>query len=224
MKDIKMSNVQNVILIHGLWMNGMEMYLLKRRLKAFGFQPWTFRYATTRLSPAETARHLNTFVEQVPAKPIHFVGHSLGGLIALKLFEDFPYQRPGRLVVLGTPYQGSETARRFIRLPCSRYLINRNMSELLEGIVPPWHGDRDLGVIAGTLNFGLGRLIGGIVYAGDGTISVEETHIPQACDFINLPVSHMGLVFSKKVAAEVCHFLKHGIFSDKKKRGVNSYG
>jgi pimeloyl-ACP methyl ester carboxylesterase len=191
----------------------MEMGLLRHRLNRFGYRPWSFHYSSTRMDLTESATRLNTFLEQVPAQTIHFVGHSLGGLVVLKLFEVFPHQRPGRIIALGTPYQGSETARRFIRFPGSRHLIGPSVSQLLEGNVPTWSGERDLGVIAGTLNFGLGRLIGAIGHLGDGTIRLEETRIPGVRDFITLRVSHMGLVFSRKVAMEVYHFLEHGRFS-----------
>ena len=208
-KDKKAS----VILVHGLWMNGMEMSLLRHRLSRFGYRPLSFRYAGTRLDLAESARRLNNFVEKIPDQTVHFVGHSLGGLVILKLFEIFPRQRPGRIVALGTPYHGSETARRFMRFPGSWHLIGRSVVQLLNGDVPAWSGERDLGVIAGTLNLGAGRLIGAVGHLGDGTIRLEETRIPEARDFLTLPVSHMGLVVSRRVAMEVYHFLEHGRFS-----------
>ncbi len=214
LKKCKLQNKEaSVILVHGLWMNGMEMSLLRHRLNRFGYQPWSFRYSSTRLDLTEIATRLNTFVEQVPAQTIHFVGHSLGGLVVLKLFEVFPSQRPGRIIALGTPYHGSEAARRFIRFPGSQHLIGPSITQLLEGNVPAWSGERDLGVIAGTLNFGFGRLIGAVGHLGDGTIRLEETRIPEARDFITLRVSHMGLVVSRRVATEVYHFLEHGRFS-----------
>ena len=194
----------------------MEMSLLRHRLNRFGYRPWSFRYSSTRLDLTEIATRLNTFVEQVPAQTIHFVGHSLGGLVVLKLFEVFPRQRPGRIVALGTPYQGSETAQRFIRFPGSQHLIGHSIVQLLNGDVPAWSGERDLGVIAGTLNFGFGRLIGAVGHLGDGTIRLEEMRIPEARDFITLRVSHMGLVVSRRVATETYYFLEHGRFSREK--------
>ena len=212
-KSRKLKNKEAVILVHGLWMNGMEMSLLRHRLNCFGYRPWSFRYSSTRQGLTEIARNLNNFVEKIPAQTVHFVGHSLGGLVVLKLFEVFPRQRPGRIIALGTPYQGSETARRFIRFPGSQHLIGSSIAQLLEGNVPAWSGERDLGVIAGTLNFGLGRLIGAVRHLGDGTIRLEETCIPEARESLTLPVSHMGLVVSRKVATEAYHFLKFGRFS-----------
>lgn len=207
-KDKKAS----VVLVHGLWMTGLEMSLLRHRLNRFGYRSWSFRYSSTRLDLAEIAARLNAFVEQVTAQTIHFVGHSLGGLVVLKLFEAFPSQHPGRIVVLSPPYQGSETARRFIRFPGGRNLLGRSITQVLQGDVPSWSGERDLGVIGGTLNFGLGRLIGAVGPSGDGTVCIEEMCIPEVRDFITLNVSHMGLLVSKRVAYEIYHFLENGLF------------
>ena len=213
-KSRKLKNKEaSVVLVHGLWMNGMEMSLLRHRLNRFGYRSWSFRYSSTRMDLTEIATRLNVFVEQVPAQTIHFVGHSLGGLVVLKLFEIFPRQRPGRIIALSPPYQGCETARRLICFPGGRNLIGRSITQLLKGDGPVWSGERDLGVIAGTLNFGFGRLIGAVGRSGDGTVCLEEMRIPKARDFITLRVSHMGLVVSKRVATETYHFLEHGRFS-----------
>ncbi|OPL17192.1 MAG: hypothetical protein AVO38_05790 [delta proteobacterium ML8_D] len=194
-------------------MTGLEMSLLRHRLNHFGYRPRSFHYSSTRLDLAEIAARLNALVEQIPAGTIHFVGHSMGGLVILKLFEAFPDQRPGRIVVLSPPYKGSEAARRFIRFPGGRNLLGRSINQLLQGDVPGWSGERDLGVIGGTLNFGLGRLIGAVGPCGDGTVFIEEMCIPKVRDFITLKVSHMGLLLSKRVAYQICHFLENGLFS-----------
>lgn len=192
----------------------MEMSLLKNRLRKFGYQTLSFRYFSTQLSLKEIAEQLNAFITQISNHTVHFVGHSLGGLVVLKLFEIFPDQQPpGRIIVLGTPYQGCETVRRFICFPGIKHIIGPGIIQLIEGNVPIWSGKRDLGVIAGTLNIGLGRLIGAVAPPGDGTIRLEETHIPGSSDSIALPVSHTGLLFSKKVVKEAHHFLKYGRFS-----------
>ncbi len=104
-----------VVLVHGLWMNGMEMCLLRRRLGKAGFATQRFSYPTVRSDIAANAARLQQFLSGLDADTVHFVGHSLGGLLILRLFADFPEQRPGRIVLLGTPYAGSATARNLAR-------------------------------------------------------------------------------------------------------------
>ena len=72
--------------------------------------------------------------------------------------------------------------------------------------------DRPLGVVAGTRKMGLGRFFATFDGDSDGTVAVSETRIPGAADFVSLPVSHMGLLMSAKVARQTGAFLRDGRF------------
>jgi triacylglycerol esterase/lipase EstA (alpha/beta hydrolase family) len=98
-------------LVHGLFRNGWEMALLRLRLAAVGYRMVQFTYPTVRLSPEKNAKDLQAFIDRrVETETLHFVAHSLGGLVIRYLFHDFPKQRPGRIVTVGTPHQGSSIA------------------------------------------------------------------------------------------------------------------
>ncbi len=71
---------------------------------------------------------------------------------------------------------------------------------------------RDLGVIAGNLARGVGRLWGTLEGPSDGTVLVAETQLVGAEDHLVLPVSHTGMVFSKAVASAAGRFLSTGKF------------
>ena len=75
-----------------------------------------------------------------------------------------------------------------------------------------WPGERDLGIIAGSLNFGLGAVLGAVAGPSDGTVSVEETRLPGAADHLVLPVCHVSMLFSPRVADQAANFLRHGSF------------
>jgi hypothetical protein len=75
-----------------------------------------------------------------------------------------------------------------------------------------WPGGRELGVIAGDLGIGLGRVLGRIDAPNDGTVWVDETDLPGATEQIRMHVSHSGMVFSPGVAAQVAAFLRKGRF------------
>src|SRR5512139_2722274 len=142
-----------VVLVHGLWMSGAEMFLLRKRLRRCGYRVYQFRYRTVAHNIAENARRLQKFLTRVPGSRVHFVAHSLGGLVVRQLFHDFPAQRPGRIVTLGTPHNGSGTARYLARSSRWRRFLGASYSPL-SGRVPTWQGERDLGSIAGTLSIG----------------------------------------------------------------------
>jgi pimeloyl-ACP methyl ester carboxylesterase len=203
-----------VILVHGLWMSGLQLTVIRRRLQADGtLRALYFSYPTLVGSMTDHVRRLLDWAHAHPSEQLHFVGHSLGGLVilrALQVTDDLP---PGRAVLLGSPLQGSRTAQRFARLPFGRALLGGALAEeCIEWSPREWSGRREVGVIAGSMGFGVGRLFGSLDAAHDGTVTVEETRLPGAKDHIVLAASHTGLLLSAEVAAQTRHFLEHGMF------------
>lgn len=204
-------DAEHVILVHGLWMNGLEMWLLGRRLRACGFQVHRFSYRSTRESLAVVVPRLAAMVAALPAPRAHFVCHSLGGLLTRHLFHAHPELPLGRIVTLGTPHDGSQTARALARHRTGRALLGRGVEALL-GQRPPWDPRRELGVIAGTRSLGLGRWITRLPLPNDGTVALAEAAAGEAADRVTIDVGHMGLLLSAEVAGQVCAFLRRGHF------------
>lgn len=200
-----------VVLVHGLWMPGWDMYLLAKRLEGCGFRVYRFTYRSVRHGLRENAFRLNHFLTSVTGGTVHLVGHSLGGLVIRRLFLDYPKQRPGRIVTLGTPHRPCRIALR-LSGPLGRRLLGRSHPALTEPL-PAWRGDRPLGSIAGRLPLGFGRLLRCLPEPNDGTVAVDETIVPGITERIILPVSHMGMLVAPGVAREVCAFLNTGHFS-----------
>ena len=200
-------------MIPGIWMPGMEMSLLRRRLRDCGFIPYQFSYPSIRCDLPHNAVRLHAFVEKIDAPVVHFVAHSLGGLLVRELFHDFPQQRPGRIVTLGTPHKGSQVARRMGRNPFGKFLLGQSYKHGLRGDVPSWTAQRELGVIAGDVSLGVGRFTGSLSGPNDGAVAVAETRLQGMTAHHVFRVSHAGLLFSKEVAKAVCRFLKTGQFA-----------
>ena len=207
-----MANKDRVVLVHGLWMNGLEMSLLGRRLGACGFECHRFHYSSVGLTPARSAMELDRFLRRLGSGITHLVAHSLGGIVLLHLFDRFPRQQPGRLVMLGTPVCGSGVARRLARLGVLKKTLGRSTEAGLLGDVPCWSAERELGIIAGTQALGLGRVVGGLGQPSDGTVAVAETRLRGVTAHLLLPVSHSGLLFSGRTARATCRFLRTGSF------------
>ncbi len=201
-----------VVLVHGLYLNGADMTLLGRRLEKSGFKTRQFSYPSLKATPRENAIDLRTFVDAIPGPVIHFVCHSLGGLVVRHLFDAYPEQRPGKVVTLGSPHTGSSAALRLLRHLGGRFLLGKSIQQGLKGDLPPWRSSHELGSIAGTLRLGLGMIIPGIPRPNDGTVAVSETRIAGMTDHIALPVSHFGMLLSQQVAGQVSCFLRHGCF------------
>jgi len=86
-------------------------------------------------------------------------------------------------------------------------------AELLTPHERRWAHARPLGIIAGRQPIGFGRLFAAFAEPNDGTIAVSETRMPGATDHIILPVSHLGMLLSARVAHEAGVFLTQGRFS-----------
>jgi len=208
-----------IVFVHGLWQSGTESFWLRRLLaQDLKAEARAFSYPSVAANAATNARALAKYLRAIGADTLHLVGHSLGSLVILKLFEEDAAVHvqlpPGRIVLLGPPLRGSRTAQNLARLPFGRQIMGIGVGEEL--LVPrerQWSGLRDLGVIAGDLGFGLGRLVGALDGASDGTILVEETQLEGAADRVILRVSHTGMLFSAAVAHEAGAFLRTGRFS-----------
>lgn len=197
-------------------MNGADGLVLRGRLtRDSGMKTHAFHYRSVAGSMSEIAVRLAEFARGLPAERVHFVGHSLGGLVIYRTLEHVTDLPPGRVVFLGTPAVGSGAALGAAeRLASASKLLGRCVAEeLLTEQSRHWDFDRQLGIVAGTRRVGLGQFMTTLDGDNDGTVAVSETRLPGATDFITLPVGHMGLLMSARVARETCRFLKEGRFS-----------
>jgi pimeloyl-ACP methyl ester carboxylesterase len=202
-----------VVVVHGLWMIGGVMSLLRRRLEPRGFDVATFGYASLREGLESNAARLAEFLVRVPGDTVHLVGHSLGCVIIRALLEWHPLARPGRIVCLGPPFAGSVTAERVSRLPGGSHLIGLSMRDLIaRGGFASAPAGREIGIIAGRIGIGFGRLFGRFDGPNDGMVTVAETRLAGAADHIVLPVAHTSLLWSREVARQAEHFLRVGRF------------
>lgn len=210
-----MSNSETVVLLHGLWMSGVESGLLRHRLERdYGFAPRQYSYQTVSDGLVDNVSRFRDFIRETPGDTVHVVGHSLGGVLALHTLTQFPDPRPGRIVCLGSPLRGSAAARAVAGLPFGLDVLGRTISDaVLNGGLPDYHGKRQVGVIAGTLGFGLGLVFENLPEPNDGTVAVVETQLPGITDHIQLRVSHTGLLVSRGVVEQTAWFLRHGKFS-----------
>ncbi len=223
-----------MVYVHGLWLNGWESMILRRRLgERMNCQTASFSYSSVGSGITENARALAEFLERISADTLHLVAHSLGGLVVLEMFERVlsPEGRfaggrvlpPGRIVLLGSPVQGSVAARHLAGLPFGKSMLGLTANQvLLDSRARRWNGQRDLGVIAGSLPLGLGRLVGALDGAHDGTVRVDETRLPGARQHLTVRTSHSSLVYSGDVARQAAAFLSEGRFEDAEDAGRGS--
>lgn len=202
-----------LFLIHGIFMHGYAMQYMERKLKQRGYEVYSFSYRSVRRSLAGNAQLLLDFVQKNSHSGdiCHFVGHSLGGLLIRQAYALSPQYFTGRIVTLGTPHNGSEVARRVVN-DLHEMIIGGAFDEALDGQLPPWPGQVELGSIAGDKCIGLGTVFESLEKPNDGTVTVRETQLSQQSDHIVLPLSHTAMVYSLRAVKQVDYFLCHGYF------------
>jgi pimeloyl-ACP methyl ester carboxylesterase len=193
-------------------MRGFTLTLLRRRLQAAGYAVDVFDYASVFGSADSGVERLLRRAQALKSTNIHFVGHSLGGLIALQVLQRAPELTQGRVVCLGSPLRGSAVARGVAKLPGGSFVIGRSLDVLRNGI-ERWDGVQPVGAIAGRLPVGLGFAVAALGSPHDGTVSVAETQLPGLTDHCIVPATHTGLVYSEEAARQAIAFLHDARFA-----------
>jgi pimeloyl-ACP methyl ester carboxylesterase len=220
-KERRLERMQGeaVIAIHGLNRSSKSMRALEGAggLEDAGFQVFYFDYPSTRLDLKETASYLHRAIESLDGiEKIHFVVHSMGGLVVRTYLSEHDDPRLGRLVMIATPNQGAHLADRFSSMVFYKALLgpagqqlNRGQESFVSSLPAP---KLEFGIIAG------GR--GGAGYSplipgdDDGIVSVDSTRLAGAADFITIRRTHTALLQDADCRECTVRFLKSGRFQE----------
>jgi len=205
-----------VFLLHGIGKTKYDMAALSKRLRREGYAVVNWDYPSTRYTLAELADKLAEQVERFPNYRIHFVTHSMGGIVVRTYFSRHKLNKAGRLVMIAPPSQGAELAQFFGDWRLYQQLLGPAGQELRPGEsghcaaagVPPV----EFGIIAGGTGgkIGINPLLPG---DNDGTVTVESTKLEGAQDFARVPYPHPVIQMMPKTADLAIQFLKTGHFT-----------
>ncbi len=203
---------ERVVLLHGIWMRGLAMSVLSRHIVQAGYAVETLDYASVFGGPDVATRALAARCGRQRGERVHLVGHSLGGLVALEALRRAPGLIEGRVVCLGSPLNGSRAARALGAWPATRWITGRSAQLLCDGVGSCAEGTA-VGVIAGSMPYGLGGFVAGLPQPHDGTVAVDETRLDGIADHFEIAATHTGLLFSEAAARQTVEFLRNGRFA-----------
>ena len=193
------------------------MRKLETALGQEGFHAVNVDYDSRKASIDELSEHtINAALQQCPdASEVHFVTHSMGGILVRHYLAKHTMNNLGRVVMLGPPNQGSEAVDKYRNVPGFEAIGGPAGLQLGTGkmSVPNRIGaaDFDVGIIAGTrsINLILSQILPG---KDDGKVTVERTKLEGMNDHIAMPVTHPFMMKNKQVIKQVIHYLKYGKF------------
>lgn len=219
---------QCVVLLHGMGRTRFSMSYLEKALTDTGYHVVNHGYPSTSAPIEELASaHLPQALSQCPAAelpgrtPVHFVTHSLGGIL-VRYYLQFHSLPPGsRMVMLSPPNKGTELADRFKDMALYRWLTGAPGQQLgtSENSLPNKLKPVaiDIGIITGRKTYEpwFSRLLPG---EDDGKVSVESAKLAEMSDFLVVDSGHTFIMNDPDVVHQIDIFLKHGRF-DRKSRG-----
>ncbi len=200
-----------VVVVPGLWMPALAMSFLAAQLARRGFAPQLFSYRGRAPLEDNVERLARFAVTRARGGALHYVGHSLGGLLILAALERHPELPAASAVLIGSPVNGCAAGRSFGRAALGRWMMGASRP-LWEPCSARWTRQAPLGVIAGTAPFGLGRVLGPLAGENDGVVSLSETDVEGMKARAIVRLGHSSLIFSPRVAALAARFLSTGAF------------
>ncbi|GAC28334.1 esterase/lipase family protein [Brumicola pallidula] len=210
-------NNEAVILLHGLARNASSMNKLERALKENGYQVVNVDYPSTKHDIEALAEWSigNAIKKVAPNSKIHFVTHSMGGILVRQFLRQYKMQNLGRVVMLGPPNSGSEIVDLLQNVPGFKTVngpaglqLSAKKTALPNQLGP---ANFELGIIAGSRSVNL-VLSTMLPMPNDGKVSVQSSKLEGMSDHLTMPVTHTFMMRNSAVIAQVILFLQHGAF------------
>ena len=208
-----------VVLLHGLGRLSNSMSELETKLAPAGYYVSNIKYPS-RSYPIDVlaldaiGRGLAQCRSEGPGE-IHFITHSLGGILLRYYLSENTISELGRVVMLGPPNQGSEIVDGLLPLPGFGFIggpagvaLGTGPGSIIDRLGPV---EFDLGIIAGSTNINPLEFLF-IAGPSDSIVSIESTKVRGMNAHMVLPVTHTFMMRNNEVIEQAIHYLKTGSF------------
>lgn len=196
---------QAVVLVHGLWMSRWSFGWIARDLEAKGYKVYRFGYKTSSKPFAFNMLKLQSYVNSRSENTVHLVVHSMGGILSMRSLPNI--RKDGKLIMLGSPINGSQAAKAMGQKKWSSWLLRHAAEPLENGVVDPIVF-RTSYMIAGTSNgIGITKLVTKLPKPNDGTVALHETQADWIGTHTTEKTNHFRMLFHKNIKQKISDFL-----------------
>lgn len=217
--NFPITNKQCVVLVHGLWRSAWAMRSIENDLNDFGYQTVNISYPSTSMSIPEIAESflppaINE-CQQGAAEQIHFVSHSMGGIVVRQYLQTNHLPLGSKVVMLSPPNQGSELSEKFGDAVWYQQIVGPagvSLSTKEGGIIPKLKAIKEpVGIIAAYRAWSLWPS-SWLPKPNDGTVSVESMKLAEMDDFVLIKNGHAMMRFDSDIHQQIRFFLSRGEF------------
>ena len=217
----EVGNKEIIVLLHGLGRGNIAMWKLASRLEDAGYYVQRVGYSSLTQTPDQILEDVSEQINKCcvgQKQTVHFVGHSLGGLLIRAYLQDNKVSNLGRVVLMGTPNQGNEIVEKYRDSWWMQFAgptalaLGTEEGSFPNTLKDPYY---PVGVIAGETDGDNDEYLPG---KDDGLVSVESTKLKNGMtDFIIIETGHSMMRYNEDVAKQTISFLQSGRFNHRSK-------
>lgn len=209
--------MQGVVLLHGILKSSKCMKSFEKAFLECNYKVLNIDYPSTKLDILSIVDFIKPQIIEFSnsVDRLHFVGHSLGGLIIRTLLNQYNFTNLGRVVLIGTPNKGTKLADFFKNFWLYKKLFGPAGQQLTTN-------QKDIKTSLGNIKYEMGIIAGLFKYnfftnliiksPSDGLVSIESTKTDGTKQHIIIPSEHLKLTKNKRVIEHTIKFIETGSF------------
>jgi triacylglycerol esterase/lipase EstA (alpha/beta hydrolase family) len=212
---------EKVVLIHGFGRSKMAMWPLYIELHSAGYDVTNVGYSSFSSTIDEIKKEVFEQINEIDFEnysKVHFVGHSLGGLLCRSYLDEHNLLNLGNTVLIGSPNKGTEIVDTYkdewwfdFAGPTAK-VLGTDKNSFPNSLKTPYYR---VGVIAGSANVDIDLIKKAFTKEHDGMVSVDSTKVKGMLDFVKINTSHSMMRHDDEVALQTIYFLQTKQFKHK---------
>lgn len=213
------NNNECVVLLHGWARSSKCMDPIEKELKKAGYRTINISYPSRKYSIAEiSSDHIHPLINKDGCSKVHFVAHSMGGLVTRHYLANHSIDNLGRVILIASPNQGSEIVQKVKNISWLAKILGPGCLELakdskiITSLAKPYY---EIGIISADVSVNPITSLFFLPGPDDGTVTVESTLLDNMHDHTIISSTHTMVLKHHLTHRQIKNFLKYGKFEQK---------